>query len=119
MFSIIAHNDLETASYDIPQAFVQAPLPSHINKYISLSGPAKDAWLQHYPQDTDKVNPAGRLLIKLHKFLYGMKDAPNAFYKHLFSTLSEKGYKVDFISDKCLVYKAYPNSDYFIDTLIS
>ena len=43
-----------------------------------------------------------------------MKDAPNAFYKHLFATLSEKGYKVDFISDKCLVYKAYPNSDYFI-----
>ena len=114
IISIIAFENLETTSFDIPQAFVQAPLPTNVHKYILLSGPPLHAWLRIYPTDKTKLNPAGKLLIKLNKYLYGMKDAPNAFFNHLFQILSNNGYKTDFISDQCLIYKQYDNGTYFI-----
>jgi len=50
------------------------------------------------------VTDNGKLLLLLDGFLYGLKQSPLKFQRHLSQTLSAVGYKQS-IHDECLFYK--------------
>ena len=88
---------LESRQMDFINAFAQAPLKEEVfielpKSYVKVKG---ENWLVHKSKLMDGMQPNGDdYVLFLNKSLYGLVQAPKAFYKHLCNGMEKQGFKV-------------------------
>ncbi len=89
----------EIYSADIPAAFLFADLNENI--HMSLNSEMSSLLLDNDPALEEFTDNAGRIVVKLQKSIYGLRQAPLNFYKLMRSTLTDIGFTVS-SSDGCI-----------------
>jgi hypothetical protein len=99
LFNIASHFQAHLASYDVKGAFLNARFgPEDKAHYLKVNRQVSEQWIQMY------LDKRGELLLKLDKFIYGLKQSPYKFQQHLGAFLKKLGY-VQQANDECLFVK--------------
>ena len=131
-----ARFDLDARSFDIPQAFIKTPVPDDEIIHVELDPQTTQLWLKFRPQDAPYVS-RDKLIIRLKKFLYGLKQSPNRFGERLQEFyVDHMGYQINPVDNRFFYkidkkrkqfilvpvhvddnYVAYTRNSYLIDEL--
>lgn len=92
--------------YDIGGAFLHAAIPpEEPRRHVRLARDLAEQWCQVVPEARKLRCKDGSLVLQLHKYAYGLKEAPRKFYEMLVKGLTERAeFKVT-VSDRCLLVK--------------
>jgi hypothetical protein len=106
LLNIASYHRCRLCSYDIKGAFLNAEFTTS-DPEIFLVIPASIAtiWLTVDPSAAPFLNDKGELLLKLDRFIYGLKQSPYKFQQHLRNTLISIGYS-PLLNDECIYVKA-------------
>jgi hypothetical protein len=105
LFNIASHFQAHLASYDVKGAFLNAKFgPSDPAHYLKVNKLITEQWIEMDPAAAEYVDKRGELLLKLDKFIYGLKQSPYKFQQHLQGFLKKQGY-VQQPNDECLFIK--------------
>ena len=72
-------------STDVPGAYLNVPIDEII--YVSLTKEISDRYVIKHPQYKKFLDSNGTLIVKLNKYLYGLKQSGLKFSNHLDNTL--------------------------------
>ena len=61
---------------------------------MRLNKEVTELWLELEPEAKEFVMDRGELIMRLDKFIYGLKQSPYKFKLHLKATLEKLGYRV-------------------------
>ena len=113
LLCIGAEDNAEMEITDVPSAFVHTPRPKGSKPVrVVLKDIAAQEWVKARPQDAQYMTKEGHIIVELTNFLYGMKDAPAAFFGHLKQVLEDAGFTA-IVSDMCLI-KKFSDKGYFL-----
>ena len=105
LFNVMAVEDMEAATFDVPTAFL---LPNMTEKdteiYTELDPSMTKILVEMYPEFKDFVTPRGTVYAKLNKFVYGLKQSARKFYEHMRKIFTDNGFTVS-KADPCLFIK--------------
>ena len=92
--------------YDIGGAFLHAAIPPEEPKrHVRLAKDLAEQWCQVVPEARKLLCKDGSLVLELHKYAYGLKEAPRKFYEMIVKGLTKRAeFKVT-VSDRCLLVK--------------
>jgi len=90
---------------DVKGAFLHAMVEKvHPNIYVIIAKEVAMIWTQIDPSVEKYLEPDGTLIMKLKKFIYGLKQSPLMWQMDLTKTLASLGYKQS-DQDKCIFVK--------------
>jgi hypothetical protein len=77
LFNIASHFRAHLASYDVKGAFLNAEFgPSDPAHYLRVNREVTEIWAEMDPSARAFIDRRGELMLKLDKFIYGLKQAP-------------------------------------------
>jgi hypothetical protein len=103
LFALAALEDLESCSLDVPGAFMKAKVEDGVVIHLRLDKDATKLWLRNRPEDSKFVFN-DTLIIRLHRYLYGLHQSPQKWFVELRDFLLGLGY-TQTIHDPCLYVK--------------
>ncbi len=113
LFNIASYHRTKMVSYDVKGAFLNAKFgPADPAHYLKVNKDVTRIWVEMDPSAAPYVDDRGELLLKLDRFIYGLKQAPYKFQEHLKAFLIKLGY-VQTVNDPCLYIKSL-GADYSI-----
>jgi hypothetical protein len=86
LFNMATLYDLPIDVLDVGGAFLEADLDTE--EHVFLSGDLAQDFIRLYPETGDYLDMNGRLVIRLKKAMYGLKESPMAWYNCLKTALS-------------------------------
>jgi hypothetical protein len=105
LFNLASHDKAFMASYDVKGAFLNARFgPKDPAHYLRVNKQVTEIWVDMDPSARPFVDSRGELMLRLDKFIYGLKQAPYKFQLHLVAFLKKLGY-VQQSTDECLFIK--------------
>ena len=105
LFNIASYFKAELASYDVKGAFLKAEVgPNDPVTYLKINPEVTDIWTGVDPSAKKFITKKGELILQLDKFIYGLKQSPYKFQKHLQTFFKKLGYK-QCENDDCLFFK--------------
>jgi len=119
LLAIAAAKDYVVEMCDINHAFLAAPLDRE-QQPLFMDLPA--GWPTYLPGGTEHPDTAGKLVCRLRKSLYGLRQAPRLFYELLSAWLVSYGF-VATHSDACVFVMRLPDNtqlicSVFVDDLL-
>jgi len=95
-----------TVSYDIKGAFLNVKKSPNENPiFLRIRKEVADVWVTVDPSAAEYVDERGELIIELNKYMYGLKQAPVMFQKHLIQLLLSNDY-TQCKHDECIFTKS-------------
>jgi hypothetical protein len=80
------------AAYDRTTAFLRTPIPDHLIYYIRITSDVVKFWLERCPQRATYVSSDGCLYFRVHRFIYGLHEAPREWNQMLHKDLLSLGF---------------------------
>lgn len=116
LFNIASYYRSDISCYDIRGAFLNASFTEDDPViYIRIDSDVVNFWKDIDESIISYLNSDGSVIIKLSKYLYGLKQSPLKFQQHLQNTLMSAGYE-NLISDPCLYQLKQDNKLNFLST---
>lgn len=105
LFNVASYLRCDITCYDIKGAFLNAPFEEKDPTiYIRLSADIVEFWQQIDPTILTYIADDGSVIMKLAKYLYGLKQSPLKFQEHLEKNLTSIDYN-HLVMDQCLYVK--------------
>ncbi len=103
MLNVAAQYRLELLTADIKGAYLIPDIVdgSEPDTYVCIEKTLTEIFVKLYPELKQYVNPSGRLVFKLRKYLYGFPQAAFHFHQHLSDTMRQLGF-TQLTSDRCM-----------------
>jgi hypothetical protein len=103
MLNVAAQYRLEILTADIKGAYLIPDIVegSEPDTYLWIEKTLTEIFVKLYPELKQYVNPSGRLVFKLRKYLYGLPQAAFHFHQHLSDTMRQLGF-TQLTSDRCM-----------------
>ena len=106
MFNIASYLRAKIATFDIKGAFLNAEFTTNDKPhYIIIRKEVAESWIIIEPAAAEFLTNKGELIIKLDKFIYGLKQSPIKFQEHLNNTIINKAGYIQSTYDDCLFMK--------------
>lgn len=102
LLSIAAKNNYLVGAVDVPAAYLHAPLDRSI--YMYLEKRITNVLVSRDPSLLSARDDKGRLLVKLNKSLYGLKQSGHQWQQYITSKLQSVGLQQSLI-DPCIFWK--------------
>jgi len=100
--SIAAANNMEIATIDIKQAYLNADMESDV--FMWITQPVADVLCQRDPMFLPFLHDNGRVLVKLLKAQYGCVESARLWYNHISTALKDSGFETNPF-DPCVFQK--------------
>ena len=107
IFNLIAVENSECATFDVPAAFLVPPMPDSEHFYGVLDPLCSSIAIEIDPSLAPFRTSNGRLYFRLRKYLYGLKQASIKFYAYLMAYFTDLQFTQSTL-DPCLFTKHYP-----------
>ena len=115
--AILAAMKGEAFVYDVTGAFLHKSIEADRKPiYVRISKDMADEWVKRHPEADQYRLSDGGLILRLLKYVYGLKEAPRKFHDMLIKALTDAGY-IATISDRCLTVKEDSEGNKVIATL--
>lgn len=115
--AILAAMKGEAFVYDVTGAFLHKSIEADRKPiYVRISKDMADEWVKRHPEADQYRLSDGGLILRLLKYVYGLKEAPRKFHDMLIKALTDAGYTAT-ISDRCLTVKEDSEGNKVIATL--
>jgi hypothetical protein len=103
MLNVAAQYGFELLTADIKGAYLIPDIVdgSGPDTYVYIEKTLTEIFVRLYPELKQYVNPNGRLVFKLRKYLYGLPQAAFHFHQHLSDTMRQLGF-IQLTSDNCM-----------------
>jgi hypothetical protein len=94
---------LELLTADVKGAYIIPDIVdgSVPDTYVYIEKTLTEIFVRLYPELKQYVNPSGRLVFKLRKYLYGLPQAAFDFHQHPSDTMRQLGF-IQLTSDNCM-----------------
>ena len=104
ILSIAAKKKLQLATFDIKGAFLHASMKEGEEVFVRISKEVAKLLVKHDISYEKFLHENGSFVVKLNKFLYGLRQSPRAWYDLISAVIMKLGYtKAD--NDSCLFFK--------------
>jgi hypothetical protein len=117
--SIAAANNMEIATIDIKQAYLNADMESDV--FMWITQPVADVLCQRDPMFLPFLHDNGRVLVKLLKAQYGCVESARLWYNHISTALKDSGFETN-LFDPCVfqrkIDKGYTYITLYVDDLL-
>jgi hypothetical protein len=117
--SIAAANNMEVATVDIKQAYLNADMESDV--FMWITQPVADVLCQRDPMFVPFLHDNGRVLVKLLKAQYGCVESAKLWYNHISKALQDYGFEINPF-DPCVfqrkIDKGYTYITLYVDDLL-
>jgi hypothetical protein len=105
LLNIATYFKSHIAVMDIKGAFLHAKVPATNEPiYLLVDAQTSSYWKTVDPTAAEFLNDKGELTLRLDKFIYGLKQSPLMFQRHLTGVIIGLGYK-QCLNDECVFYK--------------
>jgi Reverse transcriptase (RNA-dependent DNA polymerase) len=94
---------------DISTAFLIPNIDQNVEKdiqYVVIQPNLAKVFTQLFPETKPYVDPQGKLLARLLKWLYGLPQSAERFSTHLFNSMTKLGFRT-FSGDRCMFIKDF------------
>jgi hypothetical protein len=113
LLNIATYFKSHIAVMDIKGAFLHAKVPATNEPiYLLVDAQTSSYWKTVDTTAAEFLNNKGELTLRLDKFIYGLKQSPLMFQRHLTGVIIGLGYK-QCLNDECVFYK-HVDGDYSI-----
>lgn len=104
LFSLMASEDMEATTFDVPSAFLVPDMDGDEIIYTVIDKALTKEVVELIPALAVYVTNKGTMYFKLKKYIYGLKQASRKFYLHMVTFFTSLGFEAA-KSDPCLFTK--------------
>ena len=107
--SIAATKNMEVATIDVQQAYLNADMESDI--FMWIPSPVSEILCERDPNFRPYMHSNGNVLVKLMKAQYGCIESAKLWYNHISRTLTEQGFSKNPL-DQCVFQREETNNEW-------